>query len=71
MSLALSTCVLFISFMQLVNRALFLNITFLLGLFVATDVSPVFGTVIVSITSIYSPLLYHKLDFSVKFLNLI
>ena len=35
MSLALSTCVLLISLMQLINGAQFLNITFLLMLFAA------------------------------------
>ena len=33
MSLALSTCVLLISLMQIVNGAQFLNVTFLLALF--------------------------------------
>ena len=39
-------CVLFISLVQLINRAQFLNITFLFLLFVGAAV-PVFGTVIV------------------------
>ena len=38
MYLALSTCVLLISFVQLVNGAQFLNITFLLVLFAAAAV---------------------------------
>ena len=56
MSLALSTCVLFISLMQSVNGASFLNITFLLALFAAAAPAVVFGTVIVPLTSIHASL---------------
>ena len=49
-SLALSTCVLFISLMQLVNGAQFLNITFLFLLFGAAAV-PMLFTYIVPLTS--------------------
>ena len=47
MYLALSTCVLFFSLMQLVNGAQFLNITFLLGLFAAATSAAVLLTLIV------------------------
>ena len=47
MSLGLSTCVLLISLMQLVNGAQFLNITFLLMLFAAAPSAAVLLTVIV------------------------
>ena len=47
MSLTLSTCALFISLMQSVNRAQFLNITFIFPLFVATSVAAVLVTDIV------------------------
>ena len=46
MSLALSTCVLFISLIQSVIRAQFLNITFLFLSFGTAVVAVVFGTVI-------------------------
>ena len=55
MSLALSTCVLFISLMQLVNGAQFLIILFFL-LLAAAPATTVFGTVIVQLTSIYASL---------------
>ena len=55
-SSALSTCVLFISVMQLVSGAQFLNITFLLLLFTAVTAAVVFGTVIVPLTSMYASL---------------
>ena len=42
MSLALSTCVLLISLIQLVNGAQFLNITFLLILFAAAPAAAVY-----------------------------
>ena len=47
MPLALSSCVLFISLMQSVNGAQFLNIAFLLILFAAAGATVVFGTVLV------------------------
>ena len=54
MTLALSTCVLFISFMQSVNGAQFLDFSFLLLLFTATYA--VFPTDIISLTSMRSSL---------------
>ena len=48
-SLALSTCVLLISLMQLVNGAQFLNITFLLVLFASASAAAVLLTVIVTL----------------------
>ena len=48
MSLALSTCVLLISLMQLVNGAQFLNITFSLVLFAAAPSAAVLLTPIAS-----------------------
>ena len=57
MSLALSTCVLLISLIQLVNGAQFLNITFLLLLlFKAAPASAVLLTLIVPLTRIYASL---------------
>ena len=56
MSLTLSTCVLSISLMQLVNGAQFLNITFLLVLFVSASAAAVLLTVIVPLTRIYASL---------------
>ena len=56
MSLALSTCVLSISLMQLVNGAPFLNITFLLVLFAAAGAAAVLLTVIVPLTRMYASL---------------
>ena len=47
MPLALSTCVLSISLMQIVNGAQFFNSTFLLVLFAAAGVAAVLLTVIV------------------------
>ena len=55
---ALSFWVLFILLMQLVNRAQFLNITFLLVLFAAAPAPALLLTVILPLTSIYA-LLYH------------
>ena len=55
MSLALSTCLLFISLMQLVNGVQFLIIKFFL-LFGFAPSAAVFGTVIVALTSIYASL---------------
>ena len=54
MSLALSTCVLLISLMQLVNGGQFLNITFLLVLLVLASATAVLLTVIVPLTRIYN-----------------
>ena len=56
MSLALSTCVLLISLMQLVNGAHVLNITFLLVLFASASSAAVLLTVIVPVTRIYASL---------------
>ena len=56
MSLALSTCVLLISLMQLVNGAQFLNMTILLVLFAAAPAPAVLLTVIVPLTIIYASL---------------
>ena len=47
MSLAISICVLFILFMQLINGAQFLNISFLLAEFASASAGAVFGSVIV------------------------
>ena len=54
MHLALSICVLLISFIQLVNGARFLNITFLLVLFAAAPPEAVLLTLIVPLTRIYA-----------------
>ena len=62
MPLALSTCVLLISLMQLVNGTQFLNITFLLVLFAASAAAAaaaaaaVLLTLIVPLTRIYASL---------------
>ena len=56
MSLALSTCVLFISLMQLMNRAQFRNINFLLVLLTSATAAAVLSTVIVHLTRIYASL---------------
>ena len=55
MSVALSICVLFISLMQSVTGAQFLNTTFLFPLFGVAAI-PVFGTVIVLLIAIYGSL---------------
>ena len=55
MSIALSTCVLFILLIQSVNWAQFLNILFLFPLFGVTAV-PAFRIVIVLLTGIYESL---------------
>ena len=52
MSLALSICVLLISLIQLVNRAQFLNITFLSSLFAPAAAAAVLLTLIVPLTRI-------------------
>ena len=54
MSLALSICVLLISLMQLVNRVQFLIIIFFLLFGFAA--APVFGTVIIALTSMHASL---------------
>ena len=56
MSLALSTCVLLISLMQLVNGAQFLNITFFLVSFASAPAAAVLLTVIIPLTKIYASL---------------
>ena len=71
MSLVLSTYVLLISLMQLVNGAQFLNITFLLVLFAVAPSEAVLLTVIVPLTRIYASLSSHKLDFNIAVLSLI
>ena len=53
MSLELSICVLFVSHIQPVNGAQFLNTSSLFLLFGAAAV-PVFGTVIVPLTAMYA-----------------
>ena len=55
-SLALSACVLFISLMQSVNGAQFLNMTFLLVLFAAAPATELPATDIVPLKSIYASL---------------
>ena len=57
MSLALFICVLFISLMQSVNGAQFLNITFIFVLLASGSAAGVFVTDIVPLTSIYASLL--------------
>ena len=56
MSLALSIYVLLISLIQLVNRAKFVNITFLLVLFAAAPSVAVLLSLIVPLTTIYASL---------------
>ena len=56
MSLALSTCVLFILLIPSVNVAQFLIATFLLLLFAATPAAVVFANDIFLFTSIYASL---------------
>ena len=56
MSVALSTSVLFISLMKLVNGAQFLHTTFLLVLFASAPAVAVLLTVIVPLTKIYASL---------------
>ena len=71
MSLALSTCVLFISLIQSVNEARFSNTTFLLLFFPPVPLAAVFATDIVPRTNIYASLESHKLYFRIAVLNLI
>ena len=69
MCLALSICVLFVSLMQSVNRAQFLNNIFLLALF---GLSPTYSVVgVVPVTSIYASLNSRKIDLSIELLNLV
>ena len=72
MSLALLISMLFISPLQLINGAQFLNITPLFPssycLFAA--VSPASVIFVLPLTSIYASLQSHKLDFSIAVLNL-
>ena len=63
MSLALSTCVLFMSLMHLINGAQLFGV-----LFVLASAAAVLLTVIVPLTRIYAS---HKLDYSIVVLNLI
>ena len=56
MSLALSTCVLLISLIQLVNGAQLLNITFLSVLLALASAAAVLLTVIVPLTRTYASL---------------
>ena len=67
--LALSICVLFVSLMQSVNRAQFLNNIFLLALF---GLSPTYSVIdVFPLTSIYASLNSRKIDLSIEVLNLI
>ena len=70
-SLVLSTCLLFISLMQLVNGAQLLNITLSLVLFAAAPAAAVLLTVLFPLASIYASLQSHKLDFNILVSNLI
>ena len=56
--------------MQSIYGVQFLNIIFLFLLLGAAAV-PMFGTVIVHLTSIYTSLQSHKLDLNIEVLNLI
>ena len=56
MSLALPTCVLLTSLVQIVNGSQFLNITFLLALFASASAAAVLLTVIVPLTRMYTSL---------------
>ena len=56
MSLALSTCVLLISLMQLVNGVQFLNITFLFVLFASASAAAVLPTILFPLTRTYASL---------------
>ena len=56
LSLALSACVLFITFIQIINGGQFLNISFSLALFALASAAAVFETVIVTLTAIYASL---------------
>ena len=69
-SLGLSIFVLFISHMELVNKAQFLVVIFFL-LFAATPAAVVLRTAIVVLKSIYESLEVHILDLNIEVLNLI
>ena len=56
--------------MQAVNGTKLLNIHFLLVLFTAAPAAAVFGTVIVSLTSMHASLQLHKSDQIVDDLNI-
>ena len=67
MCLALFICVLFISLLQSVNGAQFLNTIFLLILF---GLSPACAAIdIVPLASIYASLQSHRLDLNIELLN--
>ena len=53
MSLALSNCVLFISFMESLNGTKFLNITFISPFFAAPPAPAVFAIYTVPLSSVY------------------
>ena len=67
---ALSTCVLFVSLMQLVNGAQFSN-TYLLVLFAAASSAAMFRTAIVPLKCMYASLQSLKFDLIIDVLNLI
>ena len=73
MFLTSSICVLFISLVQLINGAQFLNATplSLSSKCLAAASAPSPAIVIVRLTRIYASLESHKLDFKVVVLNLI
>ena len=66
MSCASSTCVLFISLMQLVNRTQFLSITFLLMLYTGAAGAAVFETAIIPLMCMYASLESLKFDVIIK-----
>ena len=68
--LGLSICVLFISLMELVNKAQFLVII-LFVLFASAPTDAVFRTVIVVLASIYESLDVHIPNINIEVLNLI
>ena len=66
----MSTYALFIAFMQLVNGAQFLNITYLLVLFTGAASAAMFGTIMVALAGMYASLWSHKSDLVIEVLNL-
>ena len=72
-SVAFSTCVLFISLIQSVNSAQFLNNTCLsfLSAYLAVVVALATTTIILLLTSIYASIQSLRLDISIEVLNLI
>ena len=66
----MSTYALFIAFMQLVNGAQFLNMTYLLVLFTGAASAAMFGTIMVALASMYASLWSHKSDLVIEVLNL-